>query len=193
MLPQPTHSLKAYPTALTQSPAASCSARHHHAERALHHDGVDHFPAGHPVDAAACEGGGHPGQIGTGDIDGALTEVNVERVVRIAVEHSKTLQHIHERSVATAGLFSDAYTSRSMSNRRPAQAEWKSWIRANRSSGVAHGTKETAAMAPALIMGFLGVLVVSSTLISLNASSNGSTAIFASTAFWPSDRGQAHM
>ena len=57
----------------------------------------------------------------------------------------------------------------------------------------AHGTKETATTAPALIMGFLGVFVVSSTLISLNASPNGSTPIFASTAFWPSDRGQAHM
>ena len=67
MLPQPTHSLKAYPTALTQSRAASYIP---HVTITLSVRCTTmvsiHFPAGHPVDAAACEGGGHPGQIGTG-------------------------------------------------------------------------------------------------------------------------------
>jgi hypothetical protein len=58
-------------------------------------------------------------------------------------------------------------------------------MRANRSSGVAPGTSETAAMAPAFIIGFFGVFVAMSTLISLNASPDGSTPILASTASWP--------
>jgi hypothetical protein len=58
-------------------------------------------------------------------------------------------------------------------------------MRANRSSGVAPGTSETAAMAPALIVGFFGIFVATSTLISLKASPDGSTPILASTASWP--------
>lgn len=56
---------------------------------------------------------------------------------------------------------------------------------AKRSSGEDAGTSETAAMAPALIIGFFGRLVARSTLISLNASPEGSTPIFASTASGP--------
>jgi hypothetical protein len=61
----------------------------------------------------------------------------------------------------------------------------KSWIRPKRSSAVAPGTSDTAAIAPALIIGFFGVLVMRSTLISLKASPDGSTPIFASTAASP--------
>ena len=47
------------------------------------------------------------------------------------------------------------------------------------------GTSDTAAIAPALIIGFFGVRVALSTLISLNASPEGSTPMCASTAASP--------
>ena len=56
---------------------------------------------------------------------------------------------------------------------------------ANRSSGEDAGISETAAIAPALIIGFFGVLDRGSTLISLNASPEGSTPIEASTTSGP--------
>ena len=65
---------------------------------------------------------------------------------------------------------------------RPAQAGVELRNPGKALVGVAPGTSDTAAMAPALIMGFFGALVRSSTLISLNASPEGSTPIFASTA-----------
>jgi hypothetical protein len=55
----------------------------------------------------------------------------------------------------------------------------------NRSWGERAGISDTAAMAPALIIGFFGFFVVSSTLISLDASPEGSTPILASTASCP--------
>ena len=58
-------------------------------------------------------------------------------------------------------------------------------MRANRSSGLLAGINDTAAIAPALIIGFFGIFVDWSTLISLKASPDGSTPILASTAAGP--------
>ena len=81
--------------------------------------------------------------------------------------------------------FSEAYTSSSSSS--CAARERRVEVPDHREAFVGRrpGTSDTAAIAPALIIGFFGFLVVRSTLISLNASPDGSTPIFASTAASP--------
>jgi len=70
---------------------------------------------------------------------------------------------------------SDSNTASSTSSARPAKAEMASSTRARRASRVAPATSDEVAMAPALIIGFIGRPVPGSRLMELKASPEGST------------------
>ena len=187
-MPPPTPLLAGIPTALTQSPAASympqvvitlrvrCTTRWLVTCRPV--NGL------RPPRAKRRR---HPGQVGTGDPQRALPEVHVEDLVGITFEHTEALQHVGDRPVAASGGLLRAVHI--VVEFEPAPGECRVELPHQRESLVGARRREPATpprLRPALIIGFFGVLVVLSTLISLNASPEGSTPMCASTACWPS-------
>ena len=64
---------------------------------------VEHRHAGQRIDAVIGERRRHDGEVAAGDGDGALPEIEVEHLDRIALDHAGVQHHIGDGAVAMAG------------------------------------------------------------------------------------------
>ena len=66
-------------------------------------DVADDLLAGDGVDAGVAEGGGHHGQVVDVDVDGALADVALDGLARVARDDARGLQHVGDAHVAVGG------------------------------------------------------------------------------------------
>ncbi len=60
--------------------------------------------SGHGIDAAVSQGGGHDGQVATGDEYGTSAEIQIEDVVHAPLDHMALVHQGGDRPVAVAGF-----------------------------------------------------------------------------------------
>ena len=75
----------------------------HHREHVAHVVGMIELHTGQRVDAVIGERCRHDGEVAAGDGDGALAEIEVERLDRVATDHAGVEHHIGDGAVAMAG------------------------------------------------------------------------------------------
>ena len=187
MIPPPTPLFAGMPTLKIQPPEIVVhAAGAHHAQHLLDITRLQRDDPSDRIHPVVGQTSADHRQIPSRHQDGALPKIQIDHLLGRAIEDPVTEQEVRDRPIAVAGVAFGAI-HRLVDLHRPAGVCRKaSRIRCIGGASGLLSIRPVVAMAPALIIGFMGRPVPGSRLMELKASPEGSTPTLLST--WSSPR-----